>query len=216
MAPSWLNPAPRAPSMCGTQAQSCLSRLSDGSCLFPLPICLTPVGAARLWGLSYGSPCSWGDPGAGGVCREVPREGEGFIWQMGTRLLSLHQLSELGFERFSFSICTRGENRAAGEAAGRRSQAGEAFPLAVGVSRPGFDCENNSWAGQCSCILLLPYSLCLLSFVRVSSCSDLPLSALLDAALQSECFCASCSLPGRLIKRRKDVFQKYLAFSSDI
>lgn len=140
---------------------------------------------------------------------------------MGRRRLILHQLSAVtaagpGFERFSFSVCARHEGCAAGEVAARRSQAGEAFASAVGVSRPRFDCENNSWAGQCSCILLLPYSPCLLSFVWVSSCSDLPLPASLDAALQSHRFCVSRSLPGRLIKRRKDVFQKYLAFSSDI
>lgn len=114
----------------------------------------------------------------------------------------------LGFEGFAFSVCARDEGCAAGEAAAGRSQAGEAFPLAGGVSRPRFDCENNSWAGQCGCILLLPYSPCLLSFVWGSSCSDLPLPASLDAALQSERFGVSRSLPGRLIKRRKDVFQK--------
>ena len=159
--------------------------------------------------------------GPGRGAGRSPGKEEGSSGRWGRRLVSFHQLSavtatELGFERFSFSVCTRAEGCAAGEVAARRSQAGEAFPLAVGVSRPRFDCENNSWAGQCSCILLLPYSPCLLSFVWVSSCSDLPPSALLDAALQSERFYVSCSLPGRLIKRRKDVFQKYLAFSSDI
>lgn len=70
------------------------------------------------------------------------------------------------------------------------SRGPEASAPAVGVSRPRRDCENNSWAGHCGCILLLPRSPCLLAFVWVSSCSDLPLSVLLALVLQSQHFCA--------------------------
>lgn len=201
-------PPRRAPGVCGAQARSCLPRLSDGSCLFLLPICLTPLGAACLWGLIYGNPCSRG-AAPGSLGKELGSSGR---WGGDSAVIA----AGLGFGRFSFSICTWDEGCADGEAAARRSRAGEAFPSAVGVSRPWFDCENNSRAGQCSCILLLPYSPCLLSFVWVSSCSDLPLSASLDAALRSQRFCLRRSLPERLIKRREDVFQKYLAFWSDI
>lgn len=76
------------------------------------------------------------------------------------------------------------------------SRGPEASAPAVGVSRPRRDCENNSWAGHCGCILLLPRSPCLLAFVWVSSCSDLPLSVLLALAFQSQRFCARGWLRG--------------------
>lgn len=89
-APSVLGiPCPRH---VGTQAQSCLPRLSAGSCLFPVPICLAPLGAVRAdlrQPLVLECPQSW----------EVPGEGAGFIQQMGRgRSLTL----ELVFGRFSF------------------------------------------------------------------------------------------------------------------
>lgn len=66
----------------GTQAQSCLLRLSAGSCLFPLPICLAPLGAvgADLW-----QPLVLECPRS----REIPREGAGFIQQTGRPFLNL-------------------------------------------------------------------------------------------------------------------------------
>lgn len=76
------------------------------------------------------------------------------------------------------------------------------FPLARGVSGAGFDCEKNGWAGQCCCILLLPCGPCLLSFVWVPSCSDL------SPSLRWLRLCGANALPGYLIKRREDVFQK--------
>lgn len=169
-----------------------------------------PARSCAFWGgLSRGSPCSCGAPGPGG-----PWGGSGVYLAHGEVISQPPPVtcSDWALRGFQFGD----EGCAAGEAAARRSQPEEAFPLATGVSRPRLDCENNSRAGQCSCILLLPCSPCLLSFVWVLSCSDLPLSALLDAALPSEHFCVSCSLPGPLIKRRRDVFQKYLAFSSDM
>lgn len=102
--PAGCAPAPRAPGVCGVQARSCLPWLSGGSCLFPFPICLAPLGAAHFGGAIWGSLCPWGAPraggGCGGVCREVPGEGGGFIWQMGRRLL--------GHQRFCLQGLARG------------------------------------------------------------------------------------------------------------
>lgn len=153
----------------GTQAQSCLPQLSAGSCLFPLPIWLAPLGAvgAELW-----QPLVLGCPQS----REIPREGAGFIQQMGRPFLNLGA----GLWEVSIPISLR-------TVPGRWPWLLGAFPLARGVSRAQFDCDKNGWAGHCCCILLLPCSPCLLSFVWVPSCSDLPPSAALAAALQGEC-----------------------------
>lgn len=115
------------------------------------------------------------------------------------------------------ALPARGEGLAAlGRPLQGSSRAHEASALAVGVSRPRLDCENNSWAGQRGCILLLPRSPCLLAFVWVSSCSDLPLPVLPAWASQSQRFCASGSLPARLIKRSPGAAREDLAFPSDV
>lgn len=95
----------------GTQAQSCLPQLSAGSCLFPLSICLTPLGAVGAdlrQPLVLRCPWSW----------EVPGEGAGFIQQMG-RGPSL--TLELGFGRFSFLARSWDEGCARELAVGVRS-----------------------------------------------------------------------------------------------
>lgn len=98
--PAGCAPAPRAPSVCGVQARSCLPRLSGGSCLFPFPsasphselrISRGRSGAASVPGVPLG-------PGGGG-CREVPGEGGGLIWQMGRRLLSQRRFCLQGLVR---------------------------------------------------------------------------------------------------------------------
>lgn len=57
-------------------------------------------------------------------------EREGFIWQPPPE--NCHQAG----------LCEVCEGCVAGEVAARRSQLGQAFTLAVGVSRPRFDCEK--------------------------------------------------------------------------
>lgn len=136
---------------------------------------LCPSGSlhSELWGLSCGSPWSWAAPRAG----RSPGKEQGLSsrWR-GRPFLNLGA----GLWEVSIPISLRA-------VPGRWPWLLGAFPLARGVSRAQFDCDKNGWAGHCCCILLLPCSPCLLSFVWVPSCSDLPPSAALAAALQGEC-----------------------------
>lgn len=127
----------------------------------------------ELWGLTYGSPWAWGAPGAVRCperSRVYPADGEAIPQPWSWPLGGFHCWPDSGVRAVP----------------GRWLWVLGAFPLAGGVSGARFDCEKNGWAGQCCCILLLPCSPCLLSFVWVPSCSDLSPSTALAAALWGE------------------------------